>query len=112
MSASFHFNGKGTLSDYNIQKLDTVQMLGRHRGGAEAADDAMDVDIDISTISDEDIINEIVHRKLGLKVLQQYDFIGDLPAIPDASDPQVLIPPQVISSICEMDLFRINSCMG
>ena len=81
MSASFDCNAKGTLSDYNIQKLDTVQMLGRLRGGAEAADDAMDVDIDISTISDEDILAEFMRRDLLATVL---------PKIPDASSPQVL----------------------
>ena len=75
------------LSDYNIQAESNLYMEGRLRGGMEEADIDM-VDIDMATISDEDLIAEIQHRKLGLKILQQYKFIDDLPAIPDASSPQ------------------------
>ena len=49
-----------------------------------------EVEIDISTISDEDILADVQHRKLGLKVLQQYDFMADMPAIPDPKSPKVL----------------------
>ena len=61
-------------------------MNARRRGGAGEAE--MEVDFDISTISDEDILADVQHRRLGLKVLEQYDFLADLPAIPDASSPQ------------------------
>ena len=88
-----------TLSDYNIQSESNLVMEGRQRGGAA---EAMEVEgeFTISDVSDADLIAEIKHRKLGLKVLQQYDFIADLPAIPDGTSAQVLVPPQQISSIC------------
>ena len=73
-----------TLSDYNILAENTLYMNGRVRGGADVDME----DIDISTISDADIINEIVHRQLGLKVLQQYPWTETLATIPDASSPQ------------------------
>ena len=79
-----------TLSGYNIHSESNLYMEGRGRGGAA---EAMEVEgeFTISDVSDADLIAEIKHRKLGLKVLQQYDFKGELPAIPDASSPQVLI---------------------
>ena len=67
-------------------------MHGRVRGGAGAMAADMEIDVDISTISDADILNEIKHRRLGLQVVSQYDFIGDLPAVPDASSPQASLP--------------------
>ena len=73
-----------TLSYYNIQAENTLYMNGRLRAGADVDME----DIDISTISDADIINEIVHRQLGLKVLQQYPWTETLATIPDASSPQ------------------------
>ena len=91
MSASFDCNGKGTLSDYNIQKLDTVQMLGRLRGGAEAAAEDVPMEegeFNIGDVSDGDLIAELVNRKLGLKVLQEYPWTETLATIPDASDPK------------------------
>ena len=77
-------NNHATLTDL-IQAESTLRMLGWLRGGAGEAE--MEVDFDISTISDEDILADVQHRRLGLKVLQQYDFLADLPAIPDASSP-------------------------
>ena len=68
-----------TLSDYNIQSESNLVMEGRARGGAA---EAMEVDVDISTISDEDILVEFMRRDLISQML---------PTIPDTSSPQVLI---------------------
>ena len=78
-----------TLSDYGIPAESNLDMLGRGPGGSGGMADAdMGVEMDIDDVSDANLIAEIKHRKLGLKVLEQYDFIGDLPVIPDASSPQ------------------------
>ena len=60
-------------------------MNGRRRGGADVE---MEGELNISDVSDADILAEIGHRRLGLKILEQYDFMADLPTIPDASSPQ------------------------
>ena len=49
----------------------------------------VDGEFNIGGVSDADCIAEIVHRKLGLKVLEQYPRKTDLPAIPEASNPEV-----------------------
>ena len=80
-----------TLSDYGIPAESNLDMLGRGPGGSGGMADAdveMEGEFNIGDVSDQDLIAEIKHRKLGLKVLEQYDFIGDLPVIPDASSPQ------------------------
>ena len=107
-------NNHATLK-YLIQAESTLRMLGWLRGGAGAMEVAeMEVDVDISTISDEDIseqfmgrglidgveeaviMEQIKKRKMGLKVLQQYDFTADLPTIPDASDPKASTPSDIM----------------
>ena len=84
-----------TLSDYNIQSESNLVMEGRQRGGAA---EAMEVEgeFTISDVSDADLIAEIKHRKLGLKVLEQYDFGSDLPKVPDASDPKASTPSDIM----------------
>ena len=64
-------------------------MQQRLRGGMEEADIDM-VEIDMATISDEDILNEFLKR----------DFARLLPTIPDPDSPKVQIRSSIHINVC------------
>ena len=81
------------LSDYQVEPNSTLFENGRVRGGGDDAE-MKDV-IDMSEVSDQDIMEEVMRRGLMDKLIQSW--LPALPPIPDIANKSA----SLLNSICD-----------